>query len=152
MSTESLRTYNKIEPSSFYIKYRIIQIIWFSALLLWIIVYTTQAINFNEYEDGSLINIGSLIKSILFLATLFFTMSIFLGTLTYYKIKRTYSNDASDRITNVIFWFTLGLMALILSIPLISFPGSDRFFAIYLIALLYAGNHVKEELLKKIET
>jgi len=79
-------------------------------------------------------------------------LSILLGAWTYYKIKNTYSNDTSDRITNILVWFTLGLMALIISIPLISFPRSDLFFSTYLIALLYAGNHIKEELLKKIET
>ncbi len=152
MGTESLRTYNRIEPSSFSIKDGIIQIIGFSALLLWTIVYKIQIINFNEYEIGSLINVGSLIKAILFLASLFFMLSILLGAWTYYKIKNTYSNDTSDRITNILVWFTLGLMALIISIPLISFPRSDLFFSTYLIALLYAGNHIKEELLKKIET
>lgn len=151
MDTESLRTYNKIEPSSFSIKDRIIQIIGFSALLLWLVVYAIRAINFNEYENGTLIDDGSLIKAILFLAAFSFTVSILLGTWTYYKIKRVYSNDPSDRITNIIVWFTLGLVVLTISLPLISFPESDKLFAMYLILLLYAGKYVTKELLKKIE-
>ncbi|AKJ37840.1 MULTISPECIES: hypothetical protein [Methanosarcina] len=151
MDTESLRTYNKIEPSSFSIKDRIIQIIEFSALLLWLVVYAIRAINFNEYENGTLIDDGSLIKAILFLAAFSFTVSILLGTWTYYKIKRVYSNDPSDRITNIIVWFTLGLVVLTISLPLISFPESDKLFAMYLILLLYAGKYVTKELLKKIE-
>jgi hypothetical protein len=142
LSTESIRTYNKIEPSSFSTKDRIIPIIGFSALLLWFVVYVVKAINFNQYENGALINDGSLIKSILFLAAFCFTVSILLGTWTYYKIKRAYSNDPSTEIMNAVKWFIFGLFVLMISIPQIFFPEFDRFFATYLIALTYAGKHV----------
>ena len=121
MGTESLRTYKKIEPSSYSIKDRIIQIIGFSALLLWLVVYAIKAINFNEYENGSLI------KAILFLAAFCFTVSILLGTWTYYKIKRAYSNDPSTGIMNAVKWSIFGLFVLMISIPHIFFPESDRF-------------------------
>ncbi len=153
MGTESLRTYNKIEPSIYSTKDRIIQIIGFSALLLWLLVYAIRTINFNEYENGTLIDDGSLIKAILFLAAFSFTVSILLGTWTYYKITRAYSNDTSNWITKVITWFALGLIVLTISFPLISFPGPDhRFFMTYLIILLYAGKCITKELLKKVET
>ena len=142
MGTESLRTYNKIEPSSYSVKDRIIQIIGFSALLLWLVVYAIKAINFNEYENGALINDGSLIKAILFLAAFCFTVSILLGMWTYYKIKRAYSNDPSTGIMNAVKWSIFGLFVLMISIPQIFFPESDRFSGIYLIALTYAGKHV----------
>ena len=152
MGTESLRTYNKIEPSSFSTKDRIIQIIGFSVLLLWLLVYVIKTINFNEYENGLLIDIGPFfIKAILFLASFCFTVSILLGTWTYYKIKRAYSNDTSNWITNIVIWFTLGLIVLSISVPLISFPESDRIFTTYLIALLCAGEYVREGMLKKME-
>jgi len=142
LGTESLRTYNKIEPSSFSTKDRIIQIIVLSALLLWLIVYAIQTINFNEYADGSLLDISSLIKAILSLAAFCFTVSILLGMWTYYKIKRAYSNDSSTGIVNAVKWLLFGLFVLMILIPHIFFPESDRFFHIYLIALAYAGKHV----------
>ncbi|WP_292381161.1 hypothetical protein [Methanosarcina sp. UBA289] len=148
MGTESLRTYNKIEPSSFSTKDRIIQIIGFSALLLWLVVYTAQAINFNQYEDGYLLNDGSLIKALLFLATFSFTMSILLGMWTYYKIKRVYANDPSNWAIKLVKWFTFGLFVFMLSILYILVPESNRFFTTYLIALTYAGKYVREEMLK----
>ncbi len=148
MGTESLRTYNKIEPSSYSIKDRIIQIIGFSALLLWLVVYAIKAINFNEYENGALINDGSLIKAILFLAAFCFTVSILLGTWTYYKIKRAYSNDPSTGIMNAVKWSIFGLFVLMISIPHIFFPESDRFSSLYLIALTYAGKHVMGKISK----
>lgn len=148
MGTESLRAYNKIEPSSYSVKDRIIQIIGFSALLLWLIVYAIQTINFNEYADGSLLDVGSLIKALFFLAAFFFTVSIFLGTWTYYKIKRAYSDDPSKGVAKVVKWFIFGLFVLMMSIPFILFPGSDRFFHIYSIALLYAGKHAMGEIPK----
>jgi len=156
LGTESLRTYNKIEPSSYSIKDRIIQIIGFSALLLWLVVYAIKTINFNEYvkeyDVGSLINDGSLIKAILFLAAFSFTVSILLGMWTHYKIKRAYPNDQSKWIIKLVNWFTLGFFVLMMSIPFILFPESDRFFEIYSIALLYAGKHVRDKMLKKMAT
>lgn len=148
MGTESLRTYNKIEPSSYSIKDRIIQIIGFSALLLWLIVYAIKTVNFNEYEDGSLFDEGSLIIAILFLAAFSFTVSILLGTWTYFKIKHAYSNDPSTGVMNAVKWFTLGLFVLMISIPHIFFPESDRFSTMYLIALTYAGKHVMGKISK----
>ena len=148
MGTESLRTYNKIEPTSFSIKDRIIQIIGFSALLLWLVVYTIKAINFNQYENGALINDGSLIRAILFLAAFCFTVSILLGTWTYYKIRRAYSNDPSTGIMNAVKWSIFGLFVLMISIPQIFFPESDRFSSLYLIALTYAGKHVMGKISK----
>jgi len=141
LSTESLRTYNKIEPSSFSIKDRIIQIIGFSALLLWLVVYVIKEINFNQYENGALINDGSLIKAILFLAAFCFMVSILLGTWTYYKIKSAYSTDLSKRIVAAVIWFIFGLFVFMISIPHIFFPESERFFGIYLIALTYLGKY-----------
>jgi hypothetical protein len=123
-------------------KDRIVQIIGFSALLLWLVVYTIKAINFNQYENGALINDGSLIKAILFLAAFCFTVSILLGTRAYYKIKRAYSNDPSTGIMNAVKWSIFGLFVLMISIPQIFFPESERFSGIYLIALTYAGKHV----------
>jgi Na+/H+ antiporter NhaD/arsenite permease-like protein len=136
LSTESLRTYNKIEPSSYSIKDRVIQIIGFSTLLLWIIVYEIKKINFIEYEDGLFI------KAFLFLAAFFFMVSVLLGAWTYYKIKRAYSNDPSTGVANPVKWFIIGLFVLMISIPHIFFPESERFSGIYLIALTYAGKHV----------
>lgn len=152
MGTESLRTYNKIEPSIYSTKDRIIQIIGFSALLLWLLVYAIETINFNEYENDTLFDNGSLIKAILFLAAFSLTVSILLGTWTYYKITRAYSNDSSNWITKVVMWFAFGLIVLTISVPLLSFPGPDhRFFMTYLIVFLYAGKCVARELLKKVE-
>jgi hypothetical protein len=151
LGTESLRTYNKIEPSSFSRNDRIIQIIGFSALLLWLVVYTIKAINFNQYENGALINDGSLIKAILFLAAFCFMVSTLLGTWTYYKIKRAYSTDPSKGIVNAVIWFIFGLFVFMISIPHIFFPESERFFGIYLIALTYAGKHVMEKISKNPE-
>jgi cobalamin synthase len=148
LSTESLRTYNKIEPSSYSIKDRVIQIIGFSALLLWLVVYTIKAINFNQYENGALINDGSLIKAILFLAAFFFMVSILLGMWTYYKIKRAYSNDQSKEVAKAAKWFIFGLFVLMLSILYILVPESDKFFHIYSIALVYAGKHVMGKISK----
>ena len=148
MGTENLRTYNKIEPSSYSTKDKIIQIIGFSALLLWLVVYTIKAINFNQYENGALINDGSLIKAILFLAAFCFTVSILLGMWAYYKIKRAYSNDPSTGIINTAKWFIFGLFVLMVSIPQIFFPESDRFSSLYLIALTYAGKHVMGKISK----
>lgn len=142
MSTESLRAYNKIEPSSYSVKDRIIQIIGFSALLLWLVVYAVKTINFYEYEDGSLI------KATLFLAAFFFTVSILLGIWSYYKIKLAYSNDPSTGIMNAVKWFIFGLFVLMILIPHIFFPESDRFFHIYLIALTCAGKHVMGKISK----
>jgi hypothetical protein len=141
LGTESVRTYNKIEPS-YSIKDRIIQIIGFSALLLWFVVYAINTINFIEYEDCLLI------KALLFLAAFFFTGSILLGMWTYYKIKHAYSNDPSTGITNAVKWFIFGFFVLMMSIPLILFPESDRFFETYSIALLYAGKHVMGKISK----
>ena len=87
MDTENLQTFNKIEPSSCFIKDRIIQITVFSVLLLWLAVYAIKVINFNEYADVSSLDVGSLIKSLLFLASFSFTLSIFLGIWIYYKKK-----------------------------------------------------------------
>ena len=142
MGTENLRTYNKIEPSSYSTKDRIIQIIGFSALLLWLVVYTIKAINFNRIRNGSLI------KAILFLAAFCFTVSILLGMWAYYKIKRAYSNDPSTGIINTVKWFIFGLFVLMVSIPQIFFPESDRFSSLYLIALTYAGKHVMGKISK----
>lgn len=142
MGTESLRTYNKIEPSSYSTKERIIQIIGFSALLLWLVVYVIKTINFSEDENGSLI------KAILFLAAFCFTVSILLGMWAYYKIKRAYSNDPSTGIINTVKWFLFGLFVLMISIPQIFFPESDRFSSLYLIAWTYAGKHVMGKISK----
>jgi cobalamin synthase len=141
LGTENLRTYNKIEPS-YSIEDRIIQIIGSSALLLWLVVYVIKTINYNEYEDGSLI------KAILFLAAFSFTVSILLGTWTYYKMKRAHSNDPLIGGMNAVKWLTFGFLVLMISIPHIYFPESDRFFSIYLIALTYAGNHVMGKISK----
>lgn len=149
MGTESLQAYNKIEPTSCSITERIIQIIGFSALLLWLAVYAIQTINFNEYEDGSLLNDGSLIKALLFLAIFSFSLSILIGTWIYYKIKRAYSNDPSKWISKLIKWFTLGLLVFMLSILYKSVPESNRFFKIYLIALTFSLKYVRDEMLKK---
>ncbi|HWQ49855.1 MAG TPA: hypothetical protein VN414_13130 [Methanosarcina sp.] len=151
MGTESLRTYKKIEPSSFSITDRIIQIIGLSALLLWLVVYAIQEINFNEYADGSLIDVGSLIKAILSLAALCFTASILLGTRTYYKMKSAYSNDPSTGIMNAVKWLIFGFFVLMILIPQIFFPESDRFFGTYLIALTYAGKYVMGKISKNPE-
>ncbi|WP_011308628.1 hypothetical protein [Methanosarcina barkeri] len=145
MGTENLRTYNKIEPSSCFIKDRMIQVIGFAALLLWFVVYAIQTIDFNEYESGSLI------KVILFLAAFCFTVSILLGTWTHYKIKRVYSNDPSTGIMNAFKWLAFGIFVLMISIPQIFFPESDRFFGIYLIVLTYVGKHVMEKISKNLE-
>ncbi len=55
-----------------FIKDRIILIIGFSALLLWLIVYAIKVINFYENQDGTLFDNGSLIKALLYLATFFY--------------------------------------------------------------------------------
>ncbi len=149
MDTESLQTYNKIEPTSCSITDTIIQIIVFSALLLWLAVYAIQTINFNEYEDGSSLNDGSLVKTLLFLAIFSFALSILLGTWIHYKIKRAYSNDPSKWISKLIKLFTLGLLAFMLSILYNSVPESNRFFTIYLIVLTFAVKYVRDEMLKK---
>lgn len=148
MGTESLRTYNKIEPSSHSIKDRIIQIIGFSGLLLWLIVYVIRTINFNEYENDALINDGSLIKAILFLDVFSFMVSILLGTWIYYKLKRAYSNEISKWIIKVVNWFTLGLFVFMVSIQHIYFTEYDRLSGIYLIALTFAVKYMREEMLK----
>ncbi len=151
MGTESLRTYNKIEPSSFSTKDRVIQIIGFSALLLWLVVYMAQAINFSQYEDGYLLNDGSLIKALLVLAAFSFTMSILLGMWTYYKIKRVYSKDSSNWAIKLVKWFTFGLLVFMLSILYILVPESNRFFDTYLIVLAYAGKHIMRKISKNPE-
>lgn len=148
MGAESLRAYNKIEPSSCSVKDQIILIIGFSALLLWLIVYAIKTINFYEYEDGSLFGIGSLIKALFFLAAFFFTGSILLGMGTYYKIKRAYCNDPSSEIMKSVKWFIFGLFVLMVSIPQIFFPESDRFSSTYLTALAYAGKHIMGKISK----
>jgi hypothetical protein len=148
LTAESHRTYNKIEPSSYSIKDRIIQIIGFSALLLWLIVYAIKTINFNKYANGALIDDGSLIKAILFLAAFFFTVSILLGMWTYYQTKRAYPNDPSMWMNRATIWLLIGLFILLMSIPHILFPQSDRFSSIYLIALTYAGKHVMGKISK----
>jgi hypothetical protein len=151
LGTESLRTYNKIEPSSYSVNNRIIQIIGFSTLLLWLVVYVIKEINFNQYENGALIDDGSLIKVILSLAAFCFTVSILLGIWTYYKTKRTCSNDPSTGIMNAVKWLAFGLFVLMISIPQIFYPESDRFSGIYLIALTYAGKHVMGKISKSPE-
>jgi hypothetical protein len=143
LGAESLRTYNKIEPSSYSIKDRITQIIGFSALLLWLVVYAFKTINFNEYDDGSFI-----IKATFFLAAFSFTVSILLGIRTYYKTKSVFSNDPETGVVNAVKWFTFGLFVLMTPIPLILFPESGRFFTIYLFALTYAGKHVMGKISK----
>jgi hypothetical protein len=110
-----------------------------------------KEINFNQYKNGALINDGSLIKAILFLAAFCFMVSILLGTWTYYKIKRTYSTDPSKEIVTAVIWFIFGLFIFMISIPHIFFPESERFFGIYLIALTYAGKHVMEKISKDPE-
>jgi hypothetical protein len=144
LGTESLRTYNKIEPSSFTTKDRIIQIIVLPALLLWLTVYAIQTININEYEDD-------LIKLILYLAAFSFMVSILLGIQAYYKIKGSYSNDQSKWITSAVKWIALGLFLLMTSIPLHLFPESNQFFSIYLIALTYTGKYVIRKIFKNPE-
>ena len=144
MGTENLQTCNKIEPSSFSIKDRIIQIIGFSALLLWLVVYAIQTTNFNEYEDD-------LIKLILYLAAFSFMVSILLGTRAYYKIKGSYSKDQSKWIISAVKWIALGLFLLITSIPLYLFPESNQFFGIYLIVLTYTGKYVIRKIFKNPE-
>ena len=152
MGTENIQTYNKIEPDSFSIKDRVIQIIGFSTLLLCLAVYAIKAINFNEYADGLLLDVGSFIKSLLFLAVFSFTLSILLGTWIRYKIKSAYSNNQSKWIIKLIKWFTLGLLVLMMPIPLIFFPEPDRLFDIYLIVLPFAVKYVRDEMLKKMKT
>ena len=152
MGTESLRTYNKIEPSSFSTKDRVIQIIGFSALLIWIVIYEIKAIDFNEYADGSLLDVGSLIKALLFLAAFSFMISILLGTWIHYKTKNTYSDNLSNWIIKLVKWFTLGLLVLMMPIPLILFPESDRLFDICSIVLLFAVKYIRDKLLIKMET
>lgn len=148
LGTESLRAYNKIEPSSFSIKDQIILIIGLSTLLLWLIVYAIKTINFYEYEDGTLFDIGSLIKALFFLAAFFFTGSILLGMWTYYKIKRSYCNDPSRGIMKAVKWFIFGLFVFMVSIPHIFSPEFDRFSTTYLIALTYAGKYVMGKISK----
>jgi len=152
VGTENLQTCNKIEPSSCFIKDKIIQIIGFSALLLWLAVYAIKAINFNEYADGSSLDVGSLIKSLLFLASFSFILSIFLGIWIHYKTKNSSSDNQSKWIIKLIKWFTLGLLVLMMPIPLILFPESDKLFEIFLILLLFAVKYVRDKMLKKIET
>jgi signal transduction histidine kinase len=152
VGTENLQTFNKIEPSSCFIKDRIIQIIGFSALLLWLAVYAIKVINFSEYADGSSLDVGSLIKSLLFLASFSFTLSIFLGIWIHYKTKNSSSNNQSKWIIKLIKWFTLGLLVLMMPIPLLLFPESDKLFAIFLIVLLFTVKYVRDKMLKKIGT
>jgi len=149
--TENLRNYQKIEPSSFFINNNIVQIIVFSSLLLWLVVYAIKAINFNEYADGSLYDLGSLIKAILSLAALCFTVSILLGAWTYYKIKRSSSTDPSNGIVNSVKWLIFGIFVFMLSIPHIFIPEADRLSGIYLVALTYAGKYVMGKISKNPE-
>lgn len=146
MGNESPRAYNKIEPSSYSIKDRIIQIIGFSALILWLVVYAIKTMNFNEYGENSIF-----IKALFFLAAFFFTVSFLLGTWAYYKIKRTYSSDPSTGVMNAVKWFIFGVFVLMMSIPFILYPESYRFFHIYSIALVYAGKHVMGKISKNRE-
>jgi len=74
--------------------------------------------------------------------------SIFLGIWAGYKIKRAYCNDPSRDIMNAVKWFIFGLVVLMISIPHIFFPESDRFSTTYLIALTYAGKHVMKRFQK----
>ncbi|MDW5552252.1 hypothetical protein [Methanosarcina sp.] len=152
MGTENLQIFNKIEPSSCFIKDRLIQIIGFSALLLWLAVYAIKVINFSEYADGSSLDVGSLIKSLLFLASFSFTLSIFLGIWIHYKTKNSSSDNQSKWIIKLIKWFTLGLLVLMMPIPLKLFPESDKLFAIFSIVLLFAVKYVRDKMLKKIGT
>jgi hypothetical protein len=143
LDTESLRTYNKIEPSSYSTKDRIIQIIGLSALLLWLVVYAVETMNFNQYGENSII-----IKALFFLAAFSFTGSISLGAWAYYKIKSAYCNNPSTRVTNAAKLFISGLFVFMLSIPFILFPESDKFFDIYTIALVYTGKRAMERISK----
>jgi hypothetical protein len=148
LAAESRRTYDRIEPSTCSIKDRVIQIIGFSALLLWLIVYVIKTIDFNKYANGALIDDSSLIKAILFIAAFFFTVSVLLGMWAYYRTKRAYSNDSSKWMNKAATWLLIGLFILLMSIPPILFPESDRFSSIYLIALTYAGKHVMGKISK----
>ncbi len=76
-------------------------------------------------------------------------VSILLGIWAYYKIN-SYSNDQSKWIINSVKWVALGIFFLMMPIPLIFFPESDRFFGIYLIALTYLGKYVMEKISKKL--
>lgn len=145
MGTESLRNYNKLEPSSFSTKDRIIQIIVLSALLLWLVVYEIETINFYEYDGGPLI------KAALYVASFFFIVSILLGVWAYYKIKSVCFYNNSTEMMNAVKWFAFGLFVFMISIPHIFFPESDRFFNAYLIALTYAGKHVMGKISKNPE-
>ncbi|WP_048154445.1 hypothetical protein [Methanosarcina sp. Kolksee] len=145
MSTESLRTYNKIEPSSYSIKDRIIQILALSVLLLWFAVYEIEIIDFNEYDEGSLI------KAALFLASFFFIVSILQGIWTCYKIKSAYPYNYSKEMMNTVKWIILGLFILMILIPRMFFPELDRLFDVYLIALTYAGKQLIGKISKNLE-
>jgi magnesium-transporting ATPase (P-type) len=145
MSTESLQTYNKIEPSSYSIKDRIIQILALSVLLLWFAVYEIEIIDFNEYDDGSLI------KAALFLALFFFIVSILQGIWTCYKIKSSYSYNNSKEMMNIVKWIIFGLFILMVLIPHMFFPEFDRLFDVYLIALTYAGKQLIGKISKNLE-
>jgi hypothetical protein len=70
---------------------------------------------------------------------------------TYYKIKRAYSYNPSTEIMNAVKWFLFGLFVLMISIPHIFFPESDRFCDTYLVALTYAGKHVMGKISKNPE-
>jgi hypothetical protein len=143
LDTESLRTYNKIEPSSYSTKDRIIQIIGLSALLLWLVVYAVETMNFNQYGENSII-----IKALFFLAAFSFLGSISLGAWAYSTIKSAYCNNPSTRVTNAAKLFISGLFVFMLSIPFILFPESDKFFDIYTIALVYTGKRAMERISK----
>jgi signal transduction histidine kinase len=123
----------------------------FSALLLWLAVYAIKVINFNKYADGSSLDVGSLIKSLLFLASFSFTLSIFLGIWIHYKTKSFSSDNQSKWIIKLIKWFTLELLVLMMPIPLILFPESDKIFEIFLIVLLFAIKYVRDKMLKKLK-
>lgn len=90
MITERSQTSYKNGASSDSIKNKITLIIGFSGLLLWLAVKAITTINFNEYDTGSII-----IKPVFLLAAFSFTISIFTGTLTYYKTKNAYPCDPS---------------------------------------------------------
>ena len=150
MDTESLQNYNKIEPSSCSIKGIIIQIIWLSLLLLFVAVYIIKTINFNEYSDGSSLGIDLLIKVLLFLASISFTLSIIVGMWMHNKTKNIDSNNQSKWPIRLVKWFTLGLLVLMMSISLIFFPESNTIFEISLIVLLLTVKYVRDTLLKKM--
>ena len=152
MVIESSQTSNKNRMFSDSIKDRIILIIGFSGLLLWLVVYTIKIINFNEYENGALINGGSFIKAALYLSLFSFTVSILLGTWIHYKLKCNYSDNMSKWVSKVVNWFIIGLFLLMASIEHVYFPTYDTFSTIYLIALTLVIKYVRREMLKKMGT